>query len=176
MRQLRKLRKVKRPRSGRTRRWGYPTRRNPGTPSQNALERQIDGAEKQPAPVPDVQGSLGQRFTCAGCGIGFEPNRKGQKYHSSPCRSKHWKKQNEHSATIGEPQNVLGIMLVMEGKADSIPCGFCHRMNKVDLARNGRQNALCRCGARYFCYTRKLGGHLLEQWGWKKGKERSFYL
>ena len=71
---------------------------------------------------------------------------------------------------------MLGIILVMDGRADKVPCGFCRRLNKVELKRDGRQNAICRCGARYFRRIRKLRGRLMDESGWKKGKQRALYL
>jgi len=143
---------------------------------QNELERQFEGSEKTSTGVAEGSGSLGDRFTCQGCGIGFDPKRRGQLYHSDACRLASWKKRNKNAATVGETQNILGIVLVMEGKVNGIPCGFCHRLNKVDLSRDGKQKAVCTCGARYFCRSRRLAGGKIEEWGWKKGKERSYFI
>lgn len=146
------------------------------TPRPNALQREFRA-------VPEL-------LVCAHtrCQMQFEPKRKGQKFCSDRCRHESWKNGREGTATVNEePQKVLGIVLVMNASSDgdktNLPCGFCHRLNQVDLKKSGRQNAVCRCGARYF---RRYGRRVLgdgsgragyqEESGWKKGKREAFFL
>lgn len=147
----------------RTRASAYPASRQPAGPPQNALERESEAIQTSRLAV------------CEWCGIEFKPKRKGQKYHSDKCRLDTWKKRAAagKNTVSQDAAPVLGIVLVMNGTGERIPCGFCHRYNKVDLTRDGRQNAICRCGARYFC---RVGRNGREQWGWKKGNQRSYFL
>lgn len=118
----------------------------------------------------------------APCGRRFEAPHRARKFCSDTCRWRAWKEKREGTATINEhPQEVLGILLVMTADKKNLPCGFCHRTNRVDLSRDGRQKIICRCGARYFRRYRRCrlpGGpkSYRKERGWKKGKREVLFI
>ncbi len=148
------------------------------------------GISEQEKATQGQQTGIGEPVICAyaRCGKTFPLRRKGQRFCCAKCCLAAWKEKREGTATVNEePAPVLGIVLVMNGSSDgdktNVPCGFCHRLNKVDLKKDGRQKAVCRCGARYFFRYRRraLGdgsgrvGYQGES-GWKKCKQKVFFI
>lgn len=114
---------------------------------------------------------------CPVDGVKFTPTRKWQKYCSGKCRWKGFEGAPAKTSSVGEPLPVLGIVLVVQGSAETVPCGFCWRPNRVDLARDGRQRATCACGARYFRRLNRRGQRIIgESWGWARNGKEVFFL
>ena len=133
------------------------TRRQLLSPTQNAFPTLVREDEK---------GSL---RLCDGCGTEFQPRRRHQKFCTASCRKQHWERRHRpglHAFQVNPP--LLREYLKAHGAAI---CGFCQRLNPVDVERGGEQRAVCRCGAQWF--RRRRGGQLER--GWKKGSRQILY-